>query len=64
MAIDLYTKVVLTVIALGLVVLVGEQAVRPVAAQSGIQRVMICDNRTNQCASVGKDPPGLVVYSR
>jgi hypothetical protein len=64
MAIDRYTKVVLTVIALALVVLVGENAVRPVSAQSALQKVAICDERTNKCASVGQDPAGLVVYSR
>ena len=64
MVIDLYTKFVLTVIAFALVVLVGEHAVRPVSAQSGIQKVMICDERTNQCARVDKDPAGLVVYPR
>jgi hypothetical protein len=64
MIIDRYTKVVLTVIAFALVVLAGEHAVRPVSAQSGIQKVTICDERTNQCASVGKDPAGLVVYPR
>jgi hypothetical protein len=66
MMIDLYTKVVLTVIALALVILVGEHAVRPVAAQSGVQKVMICDDRSGQCAAVSSHTsgPGLLVYPR
>jgi hypothetical protein len=64
MTIDRYTKVVLTVIAFALVVLGAENAVRPVSAQSGIQKVAVCDERTNKCASVGQDPVGMVVYSR
>lgn len=43
--VDLYTKAILAVIALALVVLAGQGFVRPVDAQSRdtIQKVAICD---------------------
>ena len=49
---DRYTKAVLTLIAVALVVIAIENAIRPTTAQfgSGIQKVQICD--TQDCATV------------
>ena len=53
--IDLYTKVILTVIAVALSVNVFVQLefVGPVHANSGIQMVAICDYDSAICANVG-----------
>ena len=48
--IDRYTRCILTVIAGALVTLVIQDAVRTSAAQSSLQRVQICDERT--CATL------------
>ena len=40
---DLYTKFVLTVIALALSVIAIQQTLTPAYAQSNIQKVVICD---------------------
>ncbi len=49
--VDRYTKAVLTVIAVALLALAAENAIRPAAAQSDqIQKVQICD--TQNCASL------------
>ena len=54
MTTDLYTKAVLTVIALALSAIVLQQAIPSAFAQSSVQRVVICDaeNRDAVCARV------------
>jgi len=50
---DRYSKAVLTVIATALIGLLAQNAIRPVGAQSGVQRVVICDSyNSNRCARV------------
>jgi hypothetical protein len=50
---DLYTKFVLTVIALALSVIAIQQTLTPAYAQSNIQKVVICDPQDNStCAKV------------
>jgi hypothetical protein len=53
MKIDLYTKSVLTIIALSLVLLVAQNAVNSVRAATDITRVQICDGSNGRCAGVG-----------
>ena len=49
--IDRYTKTILTIIALALIVIVIQNTIRPSAAQfGGLQKVQICD--ATDCASV------------
>jgi hypothetical protein len=55
---DRYTKIVLTVIAAGLVGLLVQNAITPSIAQGTIQRVVICNITGDQCANVVKDEPG------
>ena len=50
---DLYTKFVLTVIALALCAIALQQSIAPAYAQSNIQKVVICDLQdSNSCAKV------------
>jgi len=54
MKIDLYTKAVLTVIALALSAIALQHAIPSAFAQSGIQKVMICDPKDHsECSRVG-----------
>jgi hypothetical protein len=60
---DLYTKFVLSVIALALSVIALQQAIPSAFAQSGVQKVIICGgNNPNVCADVAYG--GLKVQSR
>jgi hypothetical protein len=52
-AMNRYTNVVLTVIAVALVALVFENATSLAHADPGITRVALCDPTNNRCASVG-----------
>ena len=53
MTTDLYTKAVLTVIALALSAIALQHAIPSAFAQSGIQKVIICDAIINSiCADV------------
>ena len=58
---DLYTKAVLTVIAIALSAIALQNALPSAIAQSGIQKVVVCENLYN-CASV--DGGGLRVSTR
>jgi hypothetical protein len=50
---DLYTKAVLTVIAIALSAIALQHSLTPAYAQSSIQKVVICDGYlTNLCAGV------------
>ena len=49
---DLYTKVILTVIALALVVIAGEKIITDAHAQNRPARVVICDSYGNKCAGI------------
>jgi hypothetical protein len=50
-----YTQSMLTIIAGALVALVTQNAIRPVGAQNGVQRVQICDSyRSERCARVAE----------
>ena len=49
---DMYTKVILTVIALALVVIAGEKIVTDAHAQNRPARVVICDSYGNKCAGI------------
>ena len=53
MKIDLYTKSVLTIIAISLVLLVAQNAVNSVRAATDITKVQVCDGSNGQCAVVG-----------
>lgn len=54
MTIDLYTKVILTVIAIALSASVFQNSFGSAVAQNGVQRVVICDyKQTTTCARVG-----------
>jgi len=48
---DLYSKIILTVIALSLAAIAVENLVRPVMAQPTIQKVQIC-NDIGECAAL------------
>ena len=51
---DRYTKIVFTIIAVGLVTLVAQNLVRPSIAQSTVvMKVAICNLDGDGCASVG-----------
>jgi hypothetical protein len=53
---DFYTKFVLTVIALALSTIALQNSLTPAYAQSGIQKVVICDAYSPAiCASVDHD---------
>jgi hypothetical protein len=53
MTVDRYTKAMLTIIAVSLVALVGQNAVTSVrAANDQITRVQICDAQNGRCAAV------------
>lgn len=53
MTTDLYTKAVLTVIALALSIIALQHAIPSAFAQSGIQKVIICDAiAQTMCADV------------
>jgi len=58
---DLYTKAVLTVIAIALSAIALQNALPSAIAQSGIQKVVVCESQYN-CASV--DGGGLRVSPR
>jgi hypothetical protein len=49
---DLYTKVVLTVIALALVVIAGEKIITDAHAQNRPTKVVICDSYGSKCAGI------------
>ena len=49
---DLYTKVILTVIALALVVIAGEKIITDAHAQNRPTKVVICDALGNKCAGI------------
>lgn len=52
---DRYTKATLTIIAVALVAIVVQNSVGPVGAQTGVQRVVICDAAdTTRCATVAE----------
>jgi hypothetical protein len=53
MKIDLYTKSVLTIIALSLVLLVAQNSVNSVRAATDMAKVQICDSSNGRCAGVG-----------
>ncbi|MGA9137924.1 MAG: hypothetical protein WBZ39_08325 [Methylovirgula sp.] len=53
--VDRYTKIVLTVIALALVVLTIQNDLAPLHAQAALQRVQIC-NEVGQCAAISSAP--------
>jgi hypothetical protein len=54
MTTDLYTKAVLTVIALSLATIALQHVIPSAFAQSGIQKVMICDPKDHsECSRVG-----------
>jgi hypothetical protein len=55
---DKYSKAVLTVIAAALCAIVAQNAVSPAQSQAGLQRVVICDVRGQNCAGVVADAPG------
>jgi hypothetical protein len=65
---DRYSKVVLTVIALALCIIVVQQAVKPAHAAPSLTRVAICDpNDPTLCAQIytnlfGAGRAGLGVY--
>ena len=70
MYLDVYTKVVLTVIAGALVVLAAQNAIGTSRAQSDqVQKVQICSNDGINCAAVGQpamggqDPIGVAAYA-
>ena len=57
--VDRYTKITLTIIAAALVCLVAQNAFSPLNAQSGIQKVQICEGATVQsiiCATLSEVP--------
>jgi hypothetical protein len=53
MHIDLYTKSVLTIIAISLVLLVAQNAVNSVRAATEMTKVQICDSSNGRCAAIG-----------
>ena len=55
---DRYSKIVLTVIAIALVCIVVQNAVTSLNAQTGVQRVAICDpQEPGHCAAVARTSP-------
>lgn len=52
---DLYTKGVLTVIAVALLVIAARPVVQPATAQNDITKVAICDITDGMCAPVNED---------
>ena len=48
--VDIYTKTVLTIIAVALVAIAARGAIWPAAAQSDLQKVQLCDER--DCANL------------
>ena len=63
MVVDLYTKFILTVIALGLLLNAFNRGVSVASAEPrSIQRVAVCDPVSERCARVGKaSQPGSEV---
>lgn len=53
MAVDIYTKSILTVIAIALTIMVAKNFISDAVASKGIQKVMICDVE-GDCAKVTK----------
>jgi hypothetical protein len=49
---DLYTKVILTVIALALVVIASEKIITDAHAQNRPTKVVICDSYGSKCAGI------------
>ena len=54
---DRYTKIVLTVIAVTLLLMASRDLVGMAGAQSGVQKVMLC-GRSGFCADVGEITDG------
>jgi len=52
MKLDLYTKAILTLIALALVVIAGEKVITEAYAQNRPTKVVICDSYGNKCAGI------------
>ena len=63
---DLYTKVILTVIALALVVISGEQTITNAYAQNRPTKVVICDSYGSKCAGIDgyNDSGALYIRSK
>lgn len=58
MKIDIFTKLILSVIAGALVVLVAQNSLSRANADEGIQRVAICGLTNGKCANVGEISSG------
>lgn len=56
--VDRYTKTVLTIIAAALVGLLTQNAIKPSQAQSGVQKVAICQLEGQGCASLARPQGG------
>jgi len=61
---DMYTKVVLTVIALALVVIAGEKTITNAYAQNRPTKVTICNEYGNYCAGVTGYDGGVYIRSK
>jgi hypothetical protein len=63
---DLYTKVILTVIALALVVIAGEKIITDAHAQNRPTKVVICDSYGSKCAGIDgyNDSGALYIRSK
>jgi hypothetical protein len=63
---DLYTKVILTVIALALVVIAGEKIITEAHAQNRPTKVVICDAYGSKCAGIDgyNDSGALYIRSK
>ena len=61
---DLYTKVVLTVIALALVVIAGEKIITDAHAQNRPTKVVICDSIGRTCAGIDGNYDNGALYIR
>lgn len=56
--VDRYTKAVLTIIAAALVAIAAQNAMGPLNAQQGVQRVAICDTMGSACVAPWKYAEG------
>lgn len=61
---DLYTKVILTVIALALVVIAGEKTITNAYAQNRPTKVVICDSYGSKCAGIDGYSDSGALYIR
>lgn len=61
---DLYTKVILTVIALALVVIAGEKIISEAQAQNRPTKVVICNAYGDRCAGIDGYNDNGAVYIR